>query len=90
MPSFTLITDQNLEAFAAAIERNGWQASDFELEEDVFDPRKAEVEARMGQIGVECLSTQVVVIYAIGDGSDWVADFTADLEQQKFGEPSKR
>ena len=86
LASSTLITDKNLEAFAAAVQRNGWRFSDFELEEDAFDQRKAGVEARMGELAVKCLTTQVVILYAIGDGSDWVADFAADLEQQEIWE----
>ncbi len=88
MASFELITDQDLSAFAATARRNGWQTSDFELQEEVFDQATAEVEARKGQVGVRCLSTKSVAVYPIGDGSDWVATFAADLENRKFGQPS--
>ena len=87
MASFALITDQDLAAFAAALRRNGWRTSDFELQEDAFDQATAEVEARMGQVGVRCLLTEAVTIYPVGDGSDWVAEFAADLDNQKFGHP---
>lgn len=86
MASFALITDQDLATFAASVRRNGRQMSEFELQEDVFDPATAEVEARKGQVGVRCLSTEAVTVYPIGDGSDWVAEFAADLEKQKFGQ----
>ena len=85
MASFALITDQDLAAFEAAVRRNGWETSDFELQEDAFDQATAEVEARKGQVGVRCRSTEAVTVYPIGDGSDWVADFAADLELRRFG-----
>jgi hypothetical protein len=88
MTSFELITDQDLSAFAATVRRNGWQTSDFELQEEAFDQATAEVEARKGQVGVRCLLTQAVTIYPLGDGSDWVATFAADLENGKFGQPA--
>ena len=87
MTSFELITDQDLSEFAATIERNGWQTSDFELQEDAFDQATAEVEARKGQVGVRCISTNAVTVYPFGDGSDWVATFAADLGNRKFGQP---
>ena len=67
---------------------NGWKTSDFELQEEAFDQVTAEVEARKGQVGVRCLLTQAVTVYPIGDGSDWIATFAADLENGKFGQPS--
>jgi hypothetical protein len=88
MTSFELITDQDFSAFAATVARNGWKTSDFELQEESFDQATAEVEARKGQVGVRCLLTQAVTIYPLGDGSDWVATFAADLEHRKFGQPS--
>ena len=88
MASFELITDQDLSAFAATVVRNGWQTSDFELQEDAFDQATAEVEARKGQVGVRCISTNAVTVYPLGDGSDWVATFAADLENRKFGQPA--
>ena len=87
MTSFELITDQELSAFAAAVASNGWQTSDFELQEEAFDQATAEVEARKGQVGVRCLPTQAVTVYPIGDGSDWVATLAADLDKRKFGQP---
>ncbi len=89
MASFELITDQDLTAFAANVRRNGWQMSDFEVQEEAFDQATAEVEARKGQVGVRCLSTQAVAVYPIGDGSDWVATFAKDLGNGRFGQPSR-
>ena len=85
----TLINDQDRSAFAATVASKRWKTSDFELQEEAFDQATAEVEARKGQVGVRCLLTQAVKVYPIGDGSDWVATFAADLESRKFGQPSE-
>jgi hypothetical protein len=85
MAKYSLITANDLEAFATAIQRQGLAEHDFELEEEVFDPQTAEVEARKGNVGVKCLRTDAVTIYALGDGSDWVTDFAADLASGRFG-----
>ena len=87
MGSFALITDQEMAGFASAVRSNGWQASDFELQEDAFDQQKAEVEARKGEVGIRCLRTGAVTVYPLGDGSDWAAEFVADLRAGKFGTP---
>lgn len=81
----TLITGDQRAAFAGLVERHGWRSADFELEEEAFDQRTAEVEARKGQVGVRCLASEAVMVYPIGDGSDWLAEFGADLEAGKFG-----
>ncbi len=85
MASYTLVTDDQLGAFAAAARAAGFAASDFELQEEVFDPRTAEVEARKGNLGVRRLRTEAVAVYPLGDGSDWVAGFAADLASGRFG-----
>ena len=85
MASYTLITDGQLGAFAAAAREAGFQASDFEFQEEVFDPQTAEVEARKGDLGVRRPRTEAVVVYPLGDGSDWVAGFAADLASGRFG-----
>jgi hypothetical protein len=61
------------------------KASDFEIQEDVFCPQTAEVEARKGNVDVRCLQTDAVTVYPLGDGSDWVASFAADLGGGRFG-----
>jgi hypothetical protein len=56
MEPFKLITQDELVDFAAALKGNGWQERDFELQEDVFDPRTAEVEAFLRPGGYQMLS----------------------------------
>ena len=63
----------------------GFEASDFELQEEAFDPQTAEVEARKGDVGVRRLGKDAVAVYPLGDGSDWVAGFAADLAGGRFG-----
>lgn len=90
MKTSGLITGQQLAQFAAALERNGWQRQDFDLQEDVFDPRKAEVEAALGEVGVRCLQTEAVKVYRLGPEFDWVQEFADDLEHGKFGRRTMR
>ena len=85
MASYTLVTDGQLGAFAAAAREAGFQASDFELQEEVFAAQTAEVEARKGDLGVRRPRTDAVAVYPLGDGSDWVASFAADLASGRFG-----
>ena len=89
MASYTLITDDQLGAFAAAVRQAGFEASDFEIQEEVFDPEAAEVEARKGDVGVRRPRTDAVAVYPLGDGSDWVASFAADLASGRFGGRSR-
>jgi hypothetical protein len=89
MSSYSMITDSQLGDFAAAAREKGLEASDFELEEDVFDPQTAEVEARKGNVGVRRLRTDAVAVYPLGDGSDWVAAFATDLGTGRFGDLSR-
>ena len=89
MASYTLVTDGQLGAFAAAARAAGFDASDFELQEEVFDPQTAEVEARKGDLGVRRLGKEAVAVYPLGDGSDWVASFAADLASGRFGGRSR-
>ncbi len=90
MASYTLVTDSQLDAFAAAAQKAGFEVSDFELQEGVFDPQTAEVEARKGDVGVRHLRTEAVAVYPIGDGSDWVASFAVDLANGRFGGRPRR
>jgi hypothetical protein len=69
MEPFKLITQDELVDFAAALKGNGWQERDFELQEDVFDPRTAEVEASFGRLGIRCFLTEAVEVYPLGPGS---------------------
>ena len=90
MATYSLITDSQLGAFAAAAQAGGFEASDFELQEEVFDPQTAEVEARKGDVAVRRPRTDAVAVYPLGDGSDWVAGFAADLASGRFGGPQRR
>ena len=90
MASYSFVTDGQLGAFAAAAQEAGFEASDFEHQEEVFDPQTAEVEARKGNLGVRRLRTEAVVVYPLGDGSDWVAGFAADLASGRFGGRPRR
>jgi hypothetical protein len=90
MASYTLVTDSQLGAFAAAAQATGFEASDFELQEEVLDPQTAEVEARKGDLGVRRPRTEAVAVYPLGDGSDWVAGFAADLANGRFGGRPRR
>jgi hypothetical protein len=80
-----LITERQLSEFAAAIERHGWHRNDFDFQEEVFDPRRAEVESALGEVGVRCRRTEAVKVYHLGAGTDWVRDFARDLESGAFG-----
>jgi hypothetical protein len=84
MVTFRLIPPEQVAGFNAAIAKHGRQPSDFEMQEDVFDQAKAEVEAALGEVGVKCLPTEAVELYRLGPGLDWVADFDADLRAGKF------
>jgi hypothetical protein len=88
MTRISLITEAELAEFAAALRTNGWRREDFELEEDVFDPAKAEVESAEGEVGVRCLRTEAGEVYRLGPGFAWVVDFAADLARGKFGSPA--
>ena len=89
MAPYTLATDGQLGAFAAAAREAGFAASDFELQEEVFDPQTAEVEARKGDVSVRHPRTEAVAVYPLGDGSDWVAGFAADLGSGRFGSQAR-
>ena len=84
MAAFTVITPAEWRAFEAAIASRGLAPVEFEVQEDVFDPAKAEVEAALGEVGVKCRPTEAVELYRLGPGLDWVADFDADLRAGKF------
>lgn len=88
MEQFRLITEDELTQFAAALRTSGWREQDFELQEDAFDPRTAEVEASSGRVGIRCVVTEAVQVYPLGPGFTWVNDFADDLAQGKFGQPS--
>lgn len=83
--AYRLISERQLQEFHAVLQRNGWRAQDFELQEEVFDPQKAEVEAALGEVGVRCLANQSVDVYRLGPGGDWLAEFASDLQRGRFG-----
>ena len=85
MNRYRIITDRELADYAAAIERYAWRTEDFHLQEDVFDPRTAEVEAALGEVGVHCRVTEAVHVYRLGPGFEWASDFADDLRHGKFG-----
>jgi len=86
MTGYSLITADEIAAFEAAIRDEGLKTHDFELQEEVFDPQTAEVEARKGNVGIRCLRTAAVAAYPLGDGSDWVASFAAELGSSRFSD----
>ena len=83
MTRSSLITQAELAEFAAALKKHRWRREDFELEEDVFDPAKAEVESAEGEVGVRCLKTEASALYRLGPGFAWSADFAADLARAR-------
>ncbi|MEO7243031.1 MAG: hypothetical protein ABIW85_08985 [Variovorax sp.] len=85
--NYKLITEHQLQKFHDLIQRQGWRAQDFELQEDAFDPQKAEVEAALGEVGVRCLANQSVEVYPLDAGDEWLALFSGDLQSGKFGRP---
>jgi hypothetical protein len=85
MSAYKMITDQEIAAYVAAIERNGWRKEDFDLQEDVYDQRTAEVEAALGEVAVHCRLTEAVQLYRLGPGFEWVKDFDDDMRHGKFG-----
>jgi hypothetical protein len=85
--AYHLISDAQLDTFRAVVERNGWRAQDFELQEEVFDPQKAEVEAALGEVGIRCLVNQSVNVYRLAAGAEWLAEFSNDLQRGRFGNP---
>lgn len=85
MTTDSLITDTDLGKLDDVLRRHGLDAADFELEENVFDPRTAEVEAALGEVGIRNLKTEAVQVYRIGNGLDWVSEFAGDIEQGRFG-----
>lgn len=85
MSAYKMITDREIAAYIAAIERNGWRKEDFDLQEDVYDQPTAEVEAALGEVGVHCRVTEAVQLYRLGPGYEWANDFDDDLRHGKFG-----
>jgi hypothetical protein len=85
MTTYRLIGPRELAAFSDALVRHGWHLADFELQEDVFDPAAAEVEAALGEVGVKCLKTGAVTVYRVGPGLDWLAEFENDLREGRMG-----
>jgi len=84
MTTYRLIGPREFAAFSDALVRHGWQPTDFELQEDVFDPATAEVEAALGEVGVKCLKTDAVTVYRVGPGLDWLAEFENDLQKGRM------
>jgi hypothetical protein len=85
MSAYRMITDQEIAAYVAAIERHGWRKEEFDLQEDVYDQPTAEVEAALGEVGVHCRVTEAVQLYRLGPGYQWANDFDDDLRHGKFG-----
>ena len=85
MDDLQLIQAAELNAFNAKCSRRSgqrWRISG--LDEEVYDPATAEVEAETGEVLVTCTRTHRVERYHIGRGSSWVADFADDLKAGKF------
>ena len=81
----TLVQPREVEAFQEVLEKHGWRFEDFRIQEEVLDPRVAEVEAELGEVIIDCIRTHKAERYPIGRGADWVADFADDLRFGKFG-----
>lgn len=88
MHAFKLVQTKELDEFTNALKRNGWREENFRIEEEVYDPATAEVEAETGEVIITCTRTHAVVVYHLGRGSSWVMDFIDDLQAGKFGRPS--
>lgn len=82
--AYRVVSDAEVARFTAAIVKHGRAPAEFELQEDVFDPAKAEVETALGEVGVKRVANEAVEAYRLGPGRDWVADFDADLRAGKF------
>ena len=87
MHPYRIITARDLADYEAALAKGGFDKADFDIEEDVFDPRKAEVEAALGEVGVHRHANEAVEVYRLGPGFEWVSDFADDLRNGKFGAP---
>ena len=74
MGAYRLVTDADVARLHAAIAKHGRQPADFEVQEDVFDQAKAEVETALGEVGVKRIANDAVEAYPLGPGRDWVAD----------------
>ena len=85
MPAFKLIHKEELEQFSAALKGHEWRNEDFTIEEEAYDPAKAEVESEPGELIIACTRTHRVRVYHLGRGSSWVTDFVDDLAAGKFG-----
>lgn len=84
MEELQLIQPAELNAFRDEISRSGRLTEDFRIDDEVYDPATAEVEAEIGAVFVTCTRTHRVERYHIGRGSSWVADFADDLRAGKF------
>ena len=84
MADYKLVNARDLSAFLDALLRHGYEPGEFELQEDVYDPAMAEVEAALGEVGVRCLTTQAVLAYSVGPGRNWLQDFENDLRNGKM------
>jgi hypothetical protein len=84
MDDFKLITPAELKVFRDTLAKSGQRVEDFRIDEEVYDPATAEVEAETGEVLVTCVRTHWVECYHIGRGSSWVADFADDLKGGKF------
>jgi hypothetical protein len=89
MPAFKLILKAELEQFSATLKNHGWNNEDFTIEEEAYDPAKAEVESEAGELIVACTRTHRVRVYHLGRGSSWITDFVDDLATGKFGQSPK-
>lgn len=87
MRAFSMISPAELDDYVRALRDDGWREDDFELDEEVYDPATAEVEACLGHVAIKCRRTEVVAVYSMGGGSNWIAEFIDDLRLGKFGSP---
>ncbi len=91
----SLITDSEMEDFDAAILEAGFEVDDFnvvDLQDDELPLKDDESTVIVqygitGTVTVHRISTDEVITYYAGRGSNWPEVFEADLQAGKFGEP---
>ncbi len=82
-----LITDSEMDEFDAAIVQAGFKVEDFSVVDMEHEPTAKEQHSITGTVTVHRISTDEFITYRAGPGSVWPQDFSADVDEGKFGEP---
>ncbi len=83
-----LITDSEMEDFAAAILQAGFEVDDFNVVDLEDDESTVIVQNGItGTVTVHRISTDAAITYSAGHLSKWVAEFETDLHEGKFDQP---